>query len=83
MSSKLDQGTSDQCSTCTKISIDGKEKCLIYAGQTEANQAEKLCQTKKGEVPVPKNEQENTDYYNAFTTLSKTVKCAIIGKVFL
>ena len=51
------------------MNIDGNQKCLIFAGQTLADKAEKLCQSLEGEVPVPINEQENTDYFNAFHKL--------------
>ena len=64
------------------MNIDGNQKCLIFAGQTLADKAEELCQSLEGDVPVPINEQENTDYFNAFHKLNKTVKYAMIGKHF-
>ena len=62
------------CYTCTKMDIDRNQKCLIFAGETLAYKAEKLCQNLEGELPVPMNEQENTDYFNAFHKLNSYVR---------
>ena len=43
--------------------------------------AENICSSVGGELPFPKNEQENTDYYNAFITINKHAKNGVLGKI--
>ena len=51
----------------------------MYAEQNRADQAEGTCKALGGEVPVPKNEQENTDYYNAFLKVKPDLKAVFLG----
>ena len=44
--------------------------------------AEADCKSVNGQIPVPESEQENTDYYNAFVTLSPKAQCGFIARVF-
>ena len=61
--------------------IDGKQKCLVHKSEEKASDAEKVCSLIGGELPVPNNEQENTDLYNAFITIKKDAKNGILGKI--
>ena len=68
------------CSKCKNITIDVEQKCLFYESEGKASDAENICSSVGGELPFPKNEQENTDYYNAFITINKHAKNGVLGK---
>ena len=54
---------------------------ISLATQGKAIDAEKTCSAIGGELPVPMNEQDNTDYYNAFVKLNKNNKNGALGKI--
>ena len=54
---------------------------ISLATPGKAIDAEKTCTAIGGELPVPMNEQENTDYYNAFVKLNKNAKNGALGKI--
>ena len=60
-------------------SIDGKQKCLKYGGSKPIKEAENLCGTLGGELPVPRNSAENNDYYKAFFIVNKSVQKVALG----
>ena len=56
---------------------------ISLATQGKAIDAEKTCSAIGGELPVPMNEQENTDYYNAFVKINKNAKNGALGKILI
>ena len=51
-------------------SINGSLKCFKFGGRQDRDQAETICNTLGGQVPLPRNEAENTDYYNIMLNIT-------------
>ena len=51
----------------------------MYAENNQADQADGICKALDGEVPVPKSDQENTDYYFAFSKVKPDAKTIVLG----
>ena len=43
------------------------------------DKADLICRALSGQVPLPKNERENTDYYNAFSSIVSSVETVALG----
>ena len=54
---------------------------MLYKAEGKAIDAEKICSAIGGELPFPENEQENTDYYNAFVKLKQNAINGALGKI--
>ena len=53
----------------TEFTIGNKKTYLKLIGKTRLDQALKVCQQFNAKLPLPKNEQEDTDLYKAFQAL--------------
>ena len=40
---------------------------------------EEVCKKMGGELPLPRNDKENDDYFKAFTGMGKTIKGVVLG----
>ena len=62
----------------TKFTIGSTETCLKSVGKSRMNQATSVCNSINAKVPLPKNDQENTDLYKSIQQLGLN-SCVLDG----
>ena len=59
------------------VVLDNKKQCLKYVGPAKISSAMSLCQSHSGVLPLPKNQNENSDFISFFKSLTNLLTTGV------
>ena len=61
----------------TSVLLDNKKHCLKYVGPAKISSAMSLCKNHSGLLPLPKNQNENSDFISFFKSLTNLLTTGV------